>query len=465
MGRTMLGAFFNKTPVPYAGRQSAGSMLGGIFHRKDAEAQLRAMGQVGILFSIVRRTSEATSQVDWKLYRKSKTGLPEDRVEVTSHAALDVWTKPNPFMTQQEFIETFQQHLDLTGEGWWIVGSHPLMPGIPLELWPARPDRMEPIPHPEDFLSGYVYRGPGGELVPFETNEVVFLRTPNPMDPYRGIGPVQSVLADLDATRYSAEWNKNFFLNSAEPGGIIEIPEALSDEDFNQLRTRWNEQHRGVANAHRVALLEHGRWVDRKFTQRDMQFAELRSVSRDVIREAFGISKAELGVVEDVNRANAEAGAAMFALRLVVPRLERIKQALNSDFLPMFGATAEGLEFDYVNPVPADREADREDLTAKANAAKALIESGVYGPSALQAVGLPEMDFGQPNSDPDRELIIRLVTAAPAALADKLLPLLGIEVPKPEPAVSPPPAPSVVPSPNDPTNELETAEDETEDTG
>ncbi|MFD9618493.1 phage portal protein [Streptomyces virginiae] len=464
MGRTLLGALFNKVPVPYVGKHSAGSPLGGSFQRNDAEAQLRAMGSVGTLFSIVRRTSEATSQVDWKLYRKAKSGLDEDRVEVTSHAALDVWNKPNPFMTQQEFIETFQQHLDLTGEGWWITATHPLMPGVPQELWPVRPDRMEPVPHPEDFLSGYLYRGPGGELVPLGLDQVVFLRTPNPMDLYRGMGPVQSILADLDATRYSAEWNKNFFLNSAEPGGIIEIPEALSDEDFNQLQTRWNEQHRGVANAHRVALLEHGKWVDRKFTQRDMQFAELRSVSRDVIREAFGISKAELGVIDDVNRANAEAGAAMFALRLVVPRLERIKQALNNDLLPRFGVTGQGLEFDYVNPVPADREADREDLAAKANAVKALVESGVYGPSALQAVGLPEMDFGQPNADPDRELLVKLVTNAPT-LAPLILPMLGFDLPAPEPAVSPPPQPPVVPSPGDPIDEPETAEDETEDTG
>ncbi|MFC4609732.1 phage portal protein [Streptomyces maoxianensis] len=462
MGRTLLGAFLNKAPVPYVGRHSAGSRFGGLLHRNNAEAQLRAMGQVGTLFSIVRRTSEATSQVDWKLYRKAKSGLDEDRVEVTSHLALDVWNKPNPFMTQQEFVETFQQHLDLTGEGWWIVGAHPAMPGVPQELWPARPDRMEPIPHPEDFLSGYVYRGPGGELVPLERGEVIFLRTPNPLDPYRGIGPVQSILTDLDATRYSAEWNKNFFLNSAEPGGIIEIPNPLSDEDFNKLQMRWNEQHRGVANSHRVALLEHGTWKDRKFTQRDMQFAELRAVSRDVIREAFGISKAELGVVEDVNRANAEAGAAMFALRLVKPRLERIKQALNNDLLPMFGVTGQGLEFDYVDPVPADREADREDLTAKANAAKALIESGVYGPSALTALGLPDMDFGQPNSDPDRELLVKLVTSAPA-LAPLILPMLGFDVPTPQPAPSTSPGDPVVPESDDPTNEPETAEDETED--
>ncbi len=51
-------------------------------------------------------------------------------------------------------------------------------------------------------------------------------------------------------------------LREAEPGGIIEVPTPLSDPDFDQLRDRWNEQHRGVANAHRVAILEHGKWIE-----------------------------------------------------------------------------------------------------------------------------------------------------------------------------------------------------------
>jgi HK97 family phage portal protein len=248
------------------------------------------------------------------------------------------------------------------------------------------------VPDPDTFLRGYVYTSPDGEQIPLERDQVIFLRMPNPLDPYRGMGPVQSILTDLDATKYSAEWNKNFFLNSAEPGGIIEVPNALSDPDFDQLRTRWNEQHRGVANAHRVAILEHGKWVDRKFTQRDMQFAELRSVSRDVIREAFGIPAFALGEVADVNRATAEASSTWFAQMLTVPRLERIKAALNHDLLPMFGAAATGLEFDYEDPVPPDVETEAAQLTARATAARTLIEAGFAADGVLSAVGLPDIE-------------------------------------------------------------------------
>jgi HK97 family phage portal protein len=431
--RSLVGALADglrgKSPVPYVARGAG--RWGAQFYRTDAEAQMRAMGSVGTLFAIVNRTSNATALVEWKLWRKAKSGLPEDRTEVTSHAALDLWKKPNPFMPRQEFVETFQQHVDLTGEGWWVVVRHPRAT-VPLEMWPVRPDRMLPIPDPEKFLAGYMYMGPGGERIPLELGQVIQLRMPNPLDPYRGMGPVQSVLADLDATRYSAEWNRSFFLNSAEPGGIIEVPNVLGDDEFDQLRDRWNEQHRGVANAHRVAILEHGVWKDRKLSQRDMQFVELRDVSSKVIREAFGISKSAIGDFEDINRASALAAKAWFAEQITIPRLERIKAALNADLLPLFGATAQGLEFDYCDPVPADPEIEAKTLETKARAAAALIDAGAYGPEVMSALGLPEVAFGAPGADADRELLIELLrgSSGTAELAEKLLTMLGFDVPE-----------------------------------
>lgn len=432
--RSLLGSMLNKAPVSYAPRSGRGGLRVTMLHRSDREAQLRTMGSVGTLFAIVNRTAKAIAGVEWKLYQSARSGQPEDRKEVTSHAALDMWQAPNAFYDRSVFVEAGAQHKLLTGEQWWVVVRKA---GLPMEMWPVRPDRIEPVPHPEKYLTGYVYYGPDGVQMPLRTEDVLFLRTPDPLDPYRGIGPVQSILMDLDATRASAEWNRNFFLNSAEPGGIIEVPGNLNDTEFDEMRERWNEQHKGVANAHRVAILERGKWVDRKFTQRDMQFAELRDVSREVIREAYGFPKPMLGSTDDVNRANAEAAELVFARWLIVPELEAIKAALNTRLLPMFGATARGLEFDYVNPVPEDEEAEARTLELRANAAKALIDAGAYGPAALEALGLPEIPFGQPDADPERELLIDLVKGAPAHLANLVLPMLGYELPEPPPAPAP----------------------------
>lgn len=426
--KSPLGALLqvrNQSPVPYAPRTGGGGIRLPFLHRTDREAQLRAMSSVGTLFAIVNRQAKAVGGAEWHLYRKAGSGREEDRTEVTSHAALDLWNKPNPFFNQQVFVEAGSQHKLLTGEQWWVAARSERARNLPLEMWPVRPDRIEPVPDAQEFLLGYMYYGPGGEQVALRKEDVIFIRTPNPMDPYRGLGPVQSILMDIDATRYSAEWNRNFFLNSAEPGGIIEVDGHLGDEDFNELRTRWNEQHKGVANAHRVAILEHGKWVDRKYTQRDMQFVELRNVSREVIREAYGFPKAMLGSTDDVNRANAEAGEVMFARWLIVPELEAIKAALNTQLLPMFGATAKNLEFDYVNPVPDDVEAEATRLTSRAEAAAQLTGAGFHAGDVLKAVDLPEMGA----VDPDRQLLAEIVRGAPT-LGPLILRVMGFELPE-----------------------------------
>jgi HK97 family phage portal protein len=366
----------------------------------NGDRLMRAMGEVSTLFAIIDRLATSTASVEWNLYRKAPSGEKKDRTLVTKHPALDLWRKPNRFYTGQRFVHTIQQHEELVGESAWVIVK---AGRLPVEMWPVRPDRLEPIPDRDKFLAGYRYYG-GGESVPLDVDQVIRPMSPHPMDPYRGLGPVQALLTHLDAARYSAEWNRSFFLNGAEPGGIIEVSQGLDDDEFGKFRDRWAEQHQGVSNAHRVAMLEEGmKWVDRVYSNRDMQFVELNGIGREIIREAYGFPKSMLGAVEDVNRANAEAGEVVFGRWLVVPRLDRKKDHLNNELLPMYYRPGEvvDLEFDYVAPVPEDRAADNEALTAQANAFKTLIEAGVDPEYAAAHVGMPPgaMDGGQDDAD------------------------------------------------------------------
>jgi HK97 family phage portal protein len=351
---------------------------------------MAAMGSVGTLFSIVDLMSTSTAAVEWRLWRKAKSGRDEDRTEVTSHLALDVLNRPNPFYSRGQLVEAGQQHVDLVGECRIVMVTNVM--GWPVALWPVRPDRIEPIPSATDFLAGYVYTGPDGEKIPLDLDQVMGIQMPNPLDPFRGLGPVQAILVDADSIKYSAAWNLNFFMNGAEPGGIIEIPNTLGDPEFDQFRDRWRQAHQGVSNAHRVALVEGGgKWVDRKYSHDDMQFSELRQVSRDAIREAFKVHGHMLGDADDVNLANATAAEITFARRSTVPRANRWREMLNLSFLPKFGPTAEGLEFDYDSPVAEDEKQDAEIFLNRARGAQFLIASGFDGTAVAQASGLPDM--------------------------------------------------------------------------
>jgi len=312
--------------------------------------QLGAMPSSSWLFAVVDRISTAVSANEWKLFQQTAS---REQAEVEDHPLLSLWQGVNPFFTMEEFLECTTQHFELCGEMWWILVRGENGMGPPTEIWPVRPDRMRPIPHRTDYIVGYEYTPEGDrDAIPLKPEDVIFIRRPSPVDMYRGIGVIQSLMIDLGAERSAAQWTANFFSNSAMPGGIIEYEEGLDDDDFERAVERWRVQHQGVGNAHRVAILERGKWVDRKYTQRDMEFAELRRLNRDQIIGAFGVPLPILGITESVNRANAEAAEVLFSRWVVKPRLRRIRAKLNEKLAPEFGT---GLRFEPVDPTPEDR--------------------------------------------------------------------------------------------------------------
>jgi HK97 family phage portal protein len=363
------------------------------------------MGALGDVYGIVSLIASSTGKAGWRLYRKQPqdgrrrytTGDHGDdqRTEVTRHAALDLWNGPNLFLTQRAFVEGQQQHLELTGEGYWVFKFAANF-SLPLNMFYVRPDRMEPVPDPEKFIAGWIYTAPGGEQVPLQVNEVIgppSLAFPNPWDIYHGLGPVQAVLVDIQAASYSVQWNRNFFYNNASPGGIVQVPNKWNDADFDQFTTRWRETHFGITAAGRVGVLEGGAtWQPAQPTMRDMQFSELRQISGDTIRRAWRVHKHMLGDVDDVNRANAETAEETFARWITSDRLDRLKDVLNGPFLRMYGAEDE-VEFDYTDPVPDNREADNVELKTKADAFAQFVQQGMDPHDALEMAGLPDADF------------------------------------------------------------------------
>lgn len=393
-------------PVPYTSRRG----FSGLFHGDDStnvmERAYAAYGSVGTLFAIVTQLGNAFAKTEWHLYRKSSVRDVTRRKEVTAHALVTVWNNPNDFYTGRLFRETVQQHLDLVGEGVIILVK---IGGLVTEMWPVRPDRIHPVKHPEKFLAGYIYLGPDGEEVPLALDQVIHIKMPNPFDPYRGMGPVQSVLADIDAARYSAEWNRNFFINGAKPGGVIEFDYRMGDDEFTAFLRRWREQHQGVANAHRVAVLENAKWKDTNFSMTDMQFVELRNLPRELIREAFAFPKPMLGTVDDVNRATATAGKEIMAENQTIPRLERWADIINQKLLPMF-QNGTNLIFEPDDPTPVNHEDEDRGRLSKTKGAKDLIAAGYHHDDVAEAMGLPKMRWekptpavAQPKTDEDNE--------------------------------------------------------------
>jgi hypothetical protein len=103
-----------------------------------------------------------------------------------------------------------------------------------------------------------------------------------------------------------------------------------------------------------------------------------------------------LGNSEDVNRANAQTAEDVHIAWQEIPRLRRTRTALNGFYLPMFGSTGVGVEFDFKDPQTHSITEANEELTVKANAAAVLVKAGFDPKAVLETVGLPDMAWKPP---------------------------------------------------------------------
>lgn len=404
--RSLLGGIVNDTPVPLTSRWSGRGMLSGFtFGRRDRETDLKAFTATATLHGVVTTLGRMTSAVEWDLCRKpARPGdepIPLTGGRAESAGPLKVWNSPTggraPWITRPYFVAGLQQHKDLCGEFWFVVSK---FLGVPVEIWPVRPDRMFPVPSTTKFLAGYIYRSPDGEEVPLNVDDVITSFSPGTLDPYRGEGPIGALAKDLAQNEEQARWQASLYRNSANPGGIIKVGRRLGDTEWDELVERWRMQHQGTHNAGRVAVLEEGDFTPLSYTQRDMQFVESRNLTRQAVFDAYAFPKFGLGDVDDVNRASADASLALMARTLTTPRVLDWKAVLDTQFLPMFGPTWRNYEFVPREIVPADAETDRLDLTARTSAFKTLIDARVDPADAAEVCGLPPMTVKEPEPTP-----------------------------------------------------------------
>ncbi len=380
---------------------------GGVPPDRNTEGFLRAYGEIGWLYAVVFRIALGCSEVKWTLHDTANREKPR---QIFEHPLLKLLNLVNPFQTSNEFIALDTIYQELIGESFWILNYNKL--GEPAEIWIPSPHKMSVVPSKENFIKGYVY-GSGAEAIPFNVNEVIHFKYPNPLNAYRGLGPAQSIAVDLDAELYSGLWNRQFFYNSARPDGIIQFDYNLSDEQFAKLTTQWNSKYKGTSKAHQIALLEGGgKYIQVQNSVKDMDFPLLKKGNRDVILGVYGMPQSVMGISENVNKANAEAGDYTFARWIVKPRLDWKTAKLQEQLIPKF-RNSQKLKLGFEEVVPKTAEQRREDAAAGISGGywtvnEARIATGKdaipNGDVLLVPLNLIPTDISQPmNPPPTRE--------------------------------------------------------------
>mgnify|MGYP003139074094 FL=1 len=249
--------------------------------------------------------------------------------------------------------------------------------GVPVELYPLRPERVQVVAGEDGWPTAYRYVLADRTLTIALEDEhgwpnIIHLPGFHPTDDHYGAGCLAAAAPAVAVHNAASEWNRALLANAARPSGALvyagEDGGALSAEQFERLKSELQAAFQGHGNAGRPMLLEGGLdWKAMSLSPADMDFATLKAAAARDIALAFGVPPMLLGLPGDNTYANyREANRALWRLTLL-PLAGKILDGLHEGLSDWF---ADGASVD-LDRVPALAE-DRERLWAQVSSADFL---------------------------------------------------------------------------------------------
>jgi len=377
-----------------------------IYKEISPERNLEKLLEEGVFswsFMAMNAIAEEIMSMPLRLFKKNGE-------EIKAHAILNLIDKPNELQTTTQFFWQIIMVYLATGEAPILTNGK-----NPTNMTLINPNKLK-----MNFSGGkidyYEYTQSNGTIMRIENpEELVFLKIPTLINPFRGQGRLKYILKTLDLDDFMEKYLVNFFFNDATPGAVLQTDKELNQGIVDRLKQQFKTKYTGVKNSHKLAILEKGlKWQETSSKISEMQLSDEQNEIRNKILAAFKVPKSILGITEDVNRANGENSDRVFSKRAVKPILVAVEEQLNTFLLPLFAGT-ENMELVFDDPVKEDQKLKAEiyEIYARNNI---MTVDEIREELSLESIETEEEEEEEEekkvkNSDPIKDLVSELLQA------------------------------------------------------
>jgi HK97 family phage portal protein len=292
----------------------------------DAEKYAKSYSLAVWAFVCIRTIAETAASVPLRFYRESGG----ERKEITSGRLVDLFSEVNPFMSYRDLIESTAAFLQIDGNAYWILegGENPT------EIFPVHPYRIKIVPDKKEFIGGYLYER-NGRRIGFIPEDVIHFKNFHAEDDYYGLSPMKVARTTLTTDWFARRSNKELFKNTHRPGALLESDQEMDKKVIRRLKKDWDLAHKGVANWHRLVVLEGGlKYKDTILKPKDLEFLQLMNMNREEVCAIFRVPPAVVGIFRYANYANSREQMKVFWVNTILPLLRKCADKLNERFIP-----------------------------------------------------------------------------------------------------------------------------------
>lgn len=238
---------------------------------------------------------------------------------------------PNPNTDAFTFRFMLSSQILLSRKGAYVEMTRNRL-GDVSSLFLHQPQFVLPIPNNETFVSGYSVEYPNTPKRVVLPQDMMWIRVPHPIDPYKGQTPLESAGLAIEFDYYSRVYNRNFVINDGRPGGILLIKGDMEEEQSEEIARRFRgTTGSNIGGAGRTTVLsaEDASFIDTSINQRDAQYTEARMQNKEEILLAFGVPESVLGNASNRTFANADVELEVFWRETMTPHLTLLERAFD----------------------------------------------------------------------------------------------------------------------------------------
>ncbi len=317
-----------KRAIKYAGIPLRDPALVAMFGGEPADAGIDVTEDSALncstVFAAVRLISQSLASLPLVLDERTGGRI----TEAFDHPVHDLLLEsPNAEMTPIVFYETVQAHALTWGNGYariYFDGD------VPCELYPLKPNQMEPTRHEETGEIHYAFtamlEGEEDELIP--AHEVLHIPGLG-FDGLQGYSVIQRARQAIGLSLATEKFGATLFGRGTLPGGIITHPGELEETAKTNLRESWELLYRGPENSHRVCVLDEGMtWAPMSLPPEDAQFLQTRQFQLTEIARWFDVPPHLLRDLSQATYSNIEHQGIDFLTYTLRPWLVRWQQEI-----------------------------------------------------------------------------------------------------------------------------------------
>jgi len=309
----------NNTPAydTYYSSLAASAQSAGVSVTTDTAESISAV------YACVAAISETVGSLPLNVFERTDKG----REKATKHPLYRLLhDTPNDFQTALEFREQLQRHVLLRGNGYAEIIRDSA--GRPEALLPVHPDRVTILRTAQGKLL-YDVVDDGGGTKRLLADEVLHIRYHSD-DGVIGRSPIQVARDTIGLALAERTHGAKMFEQGTKLSGVIEMPPGTTKEQSQQIRDSWAQNHSGVANNGKTAVLpQGGQFKTVSMTLEDADWIAARRMSVVETARLFRVPPVMIGDMEAANYSNVVELARFFVTNTLRRHLVAWEQAIN----------------------------------------------------------------------------------------------------------------------------------------